>query len=336
MTTKNHRHVGSLFSCAGVTTGFILCLLVDTVAEAQLTPAQINEFRNVVGDRVESAVILGGDSGVSGGAYNSVSSKDDSVNLNVSKFGGSGDIYPIRPLGDSGIGWQPQLQGNMGYLTAKNNFQAGSLLDGDNSEYKTFAVEFGGGARFWFNDNFSIAPTLVGMYGHTEESYTANSSFTQSLVPSAQKAGLIDWNADTWTITPALNVQYQYTWQRTILTLSSEPDYFHTESFSSSSPNVSVNGDSTTWENKIDVDTPLGVELFGHELRTGGFFSRTDVYGDLQDGLKTDYIYEAHGRIVLDFLGQWWKVQWIGVGVSYLWGSSFNGWSYGADVTFRF
>jgi hypothetical protein len=147
---------------------------------------------------------------------------------------------------------------------------------------------------------------------------------------------LIDWNADTWTVRPSLNLQYQYTWYRTIFTLSSEPTYFYTESFSSSSPNVSVNGDSWVWENKIDVDVPTGVELWGHELRTGGFYSRQELYGGLQQGLNSDYINEAHGRIVLDFLNQLWKVQWIGVGVSYIWGSSFNGWSYGADVTFRF
>ena len=154
--------------------GVAYWLLVAVPVHAQLTQDQINAFRNVVGNRVEAATILGGDYGVSGGAYNNVNNKDDSASFNMSKFGGMGDIYPIKPLGDLGIGWQPQLQGSMGYLTAKNNFQSASPLAGDSSEYKTFAIQFGGGARFWFNDNFSIAPTFMGMYGHTENSYTAN------------------------------------------------------------------------------------------------------------------------------------------------------------------
>jgi hypothetical protein len=45
---------------------------------------------------------------------------------------------------------------------------------------------------------------------------------------------------------------------------------------------------------------------------------------------------EVHGRIVLDFLGDFWKVQWIGLGISHLWGDNFTGWSYGADIAFRF
>ena len=51
----------------------------------------------------------------------------------------------------------------MGYLTAKNDFHAG-LLGGDESKYKTYAIEFGGGARFWFDNHFSFSPTLMGMY----------------------------------------------------------------------------------------------------------------------------------------------------------------------------
>jgi hypothetical protein len=99
---------------------------------------------------------------------------------------------------------------------------------------------------------------------------------------------------------------------------------------------VDVNGDSESWETKLDVDVPLGVELFGHELRTGGFYSRTQLYDGLRDGLNTDNINEAHGRIVLDFMDQLWKVQYIGLGVSYMWAGDFNGWSIGADVAFRF
>jgi Solitary outer membrane autotransporter beta-barrel domain len=305
-------------------------------AGAQLTQDQINSYKNSIGAKIATTTILGGDYGLSGGAFTSIDNNSGNIDLNISKFGGMGDIYPIRPLGDLGIGWQPQLQGSMGYLTATKHYNAESVLNGDQNEDKTFAIEFGGGARFWFNDSFSIAPTLMGMYGHTENSYTANSAFGKTNQAAASQAGLINWNVDTWTIRPAMDVQYQRTWHRTIFTLSSDFTYFYTESFSSSSANVNVDGDSEAWENKLDVDVPLGVELFGHELRTGGFFSRTDLYDGLREGLNTDYLYQAHGRLVLDFLDQLWKVQYIGIGVTYMWGEEFNGWSIGADVAFRF
>jgi hypothetical protein len=304
---------------------------------AALTPAEINQFRNTIGNRVEAATILGGDYGVGGGAYSS-GSGGDNANISITKFGGSGDIGAPQPLGDLGIGWQPRLQGNMGYLTAENHYKSSSILHGDKSENKTFAIQFGGGARFWFDDHFSIAPTFMGMYGHSENHYTAKSAF--ALAPGnlaeAKQLGLIDWTADTWTIRPAVDFQYKYTWHRTIFTLSSDPTYFYTDTFSSSTSSLNISGNSETWENRIDVDVPLHVELFGHELRSGGFFSRTELYDGIRDGLKSDYIYEGHGRVVLDFLGELWKVQWIGIGVSHYWGENFTGWSVGADVAFRF
>ncbi len=319
------------FLRAGVTAGFVAWLLTAVPAWAQL-----NDFKNVVGSRVEAATILGGDYGASGGAFTSVNNSSGSVDVNISKFGGMGDVGAPRQLGDLDIGWQPQVQGSMGYLTAKKTYNSGTLLQGDQNENKTFAIQFGGGARFWFDDHFSIAPTFMGMYGHTENSYTARSTFGMANLQTAKQLGLIDWNVDTWTVRPALNLQYQYTWHRVIFTLSSDPTYYYTESFQSSSPNVDVNGNSESIDDKLDVDVPLGVELFGHELRTGGYFSRTELFDGLQNGLNTDHIYEVHGRLVLDFLDQLWKVQWIGIGGSYMWSGNFNGWSIGADVAFRF
>jgi len=81
---------------------------------------------------------------------------------------------------------------------------------------------------------------------------------------------------------------------------------------------------------------PLGIKLFGCELRSGGYFSRQELYGDIRDGLKTDYLYEVHGRVVLDLLGKLWKVKYLGLGGSYSWGENIDGWSFGADVNFKF
>jgi hypothetical protein len=333
MKTFRRRFYTAL--CSGAAGGFALWLFMSLPAQAALTPAEINDFRNTIGDHVEAATILGGDYGVGGGNYNG-GSGDKNSEVSISKFGGEGDVGSPQQLGSLDIGWQPQLQGSMGYLTAKNTYDSSSLLHGDKNENKTFAIQFGGGARFWFNDAFSIAPTFMGMYGHSENTYTAKSAFALANLTEAKQLGLIDWSADTWTIRPAMDFQYKLTWHRTIFTLSSDPTYFYTDTFNSSQANVHISGNSVTWQNKLDVDVPLGVELFGHELRTGGFFSRTELYDGIRDGLNSEYLYEAHERLVLDFLGELWKVQWIGLGVSEYKGNDFTGWSVGADVAFRF
>lgn len=319
----------------------LLLLLFTTMpvcAQQPLTPAEISNLRNLTGNRIETATILGGDYGVNGASFSGNNTYSSST-LDLQKFGGSGDIGNPKPLWNLPIGWQPRLQGSMGYLTADQSFNSISLtnLVGTESKIHDFSIQFGGGVRLWFNNQFSIAPTIMGMYGHTENTFYPHANANAAaLQPSAKAAGVVDWSADTWTIRPAMDIQYLYTWHRTIFTLSSDPTYFHTESFSASNPNVNVNGDSETWMNKIDVDVPLGKDLWGHELRTGGYFSRTEFYGDIKNGLNSDHLYEIHGRLVLDYLNQLWKVQWIGIGGSYLWGNHFDGYSFGLDIAFRF
>jgi Solitary outer membrane autotransporter beta-barrel domain len=332
---KPHRCLVRSCLRGGASIGLILAGQLPLSAQSQITPAQAEQIRTAINNRVEAITILGGDYGLGDGTYNSTGISHSDIDISISKFGGSGDVGNPQQLGGLGIGWQPRLQGSMGYVDAKNDFTSGQFKS-DRSESRTFAIQFGGGARFWLNQSLSLAPTFMGMYGHTTNEYTAHSAFMTANLPQARQLGLVDWNANTWTVRPALDIQYVVTWDRTIFTLSSDPTYFYTHSFSSSSPQVGIGGNSETWANKFDVDVPLGKQLFGHELRTGGYLSRTQLFGDIKDGLNTEHLNEVHTRLVLDFLNQLWKAQWIGIGGSYYWGSNFNGWSIGADVAFRF
>lgn len=317
--------------CAGV--GLASFLLGATTSYCQLLPPGVTsaEFTDVIGNRVEATAVLGGDYGASGGTFNY---NNNNATFNLSKFGGAGDVGDPRPLGNTGLAWQPRIQGSMGYLQARLRPQRPEQLT-DVDRFNTYAIQFGGGARLWFNHHLSLAPTLMGMYGNSQNSYTANNPFTIARWTQLQQAGFINWKVNTWSVIPAADAQYVLTLGRTIFTVNSTFTYYHTESFSSSGP-VDINGNSDTWRNKLDVDIPLGRELWGHELRTGGFFSRTEFYNDIKAGLNADHQYELHGRIVLDFLGELWKVQWIGIGASYLWSNTYDGYSFGADVMFRF
>jgi Solitary outer membrane autotransporter beta-barrel domain len=279
--------------------------------------------------------VLGGDYLMGGGTYHSTGAGHSDATFGISKFGGSGEFNTMSQVGDWPIGWRPILQGNMGTVNLTNHLMSG-ILAGDVSKTKTFAIQFGGGARLWFTDEFSVAPTIMGMYGHAKNSYTANSAFMLANLPKAKEVGLVDWSADTWTVRPSVDLEYIYTVGRTLVTFSSDPTYFHTESFKTSSTNININGDSWFVANKIDVDIPLSRMVFGHELRSGGYLERSQFYGALKDGLSTAYINEAHGRVVLDFLNELWLTQWIGLGGSYYWGANITGWSAGVDFMIVF
>lgn len=332
---------GTLRSCprAAAAIAAALAALAPLCAECQITPEQASQLRDAIGNRVEALTILGGDYGIAGADFRSTGKfsfgESADASIRVTKLGGAGDIGDPQPLGSLAVGWQPRLQGNMGYLDGTQTLHS-SLVEGDVTKIRTSGVEFGGGARFWVTDRLSFAPTLMGLYGHSAETYTANSAFMRANLENARELGLVDWNADTWTVITGVDTEYVMRWDRTIVTLSSQPVYYHTETFQSSNSHVNIQGDSGSWSNMIDVDIPLGMQLYGHELRSGGYYRWVGFYGDLRDGFQRSNLNEIHGRLVLDVLNQLWKVQWIGIGASYLWGPDITGWSAGLDVVFRF
>ena len=199
------KNTYSLISRHSAATALAVGLAATILAPAGVRSQSLDElksqYNNVVGARVETLTIFGGDYGLSGGSFTSFRQPDGKVDVSISKFGGSGDIGDPQPIGNTGIGWQPRLQGSMGSIESKKVYQTGEL-QGDVTKYNTFAIQFGGGARFWFTDHLSLAPTIMGMYGHTKNKYAAYSAFGKANYQEADQMGLINWTADTWTVRP--------------------------------------------------------------------------------------------------------------------------------------
>ncbi len=213
---------------------------------------------------MEALTILGGDFGLSDGEFHSSEARGSGAQLpvdtSVTKFGGDGEVGSPQPLGDLHIGWQPLVQGNIGYLESRTRLQ-GPSSDGATNEFRTLAVEFGGGARLWITDRLSFAPTMMMLYGHTDDDYGVSSASGQSRAAQLSELGLIDWSIETWSLRPALDIQYILPLSRTIVTFSSDAVGFFTAGFGRSNVHLRVGGGSGLVTNKIDVDVPLGVEL---------------------------------------------------------------------------
>jgi len=315
-----------------VTTAALGQAPVSTLAQPVVPPEAVAQFQLLVGDRVEAVSILAGDYAAAGGIY--TFRGGTMADVSITKVGGGGQVAATRSLGLGDLRWAPVLQGNVGLVSADNHFASG-YLQGNEMTYNTFAIEGGGGVAIYFTEHLSLVPTLSGIYGHVENEFHPQNA-NGDLIASAASGTLVDWTMQTWSVVPALELDYQWTWGRTIFAFSSRYNFFHTESFQSTTSALSVNGNSSTWENKLDVDVPLGLKVLDRELHTGGFFSRTELYGDSATGLNTDYIYTANARMVLDVLGDLWKVRWVGVGASYFWGQDMGGWSMGLDMRLEF
>ncbi len=315
---------------------FCLLILLSSAicAYAQPVPPDdiIDQLEHVTEQRIEAVTILGGDNGAVGGFYKFKT--NDDIDLNITKLGGCGTVAPPRPLGLDNIKWAPVLKGNLGYMTANYSYNSG-YLEGNSNYYDNYFAELGAGARFYFTEHLSTAPVVSFIYGHTDNNFKPSNSLGNEF-KTFFSGKLMDWEMDTWTFVPSLDIKYTFNLKRTSFEFYSRYNFFHTEDFRSSSPDLKINGNSQTWENKLNVDVPLGVKLLKRELHTGGFIAATGLFGDASEGFHENFIYTVNGRLVLDMMGILWKTRWIGVGASYFWGDYFSGWAAGADLRLQF
>jgi hypothetical protein len=312
-------------------TGACLLLCVHPAAAQVLPPVSPAQLE-LEGDRIESLTILGGDAGLSGGAY--AIRGNGRVDLSVDKFGGAGDLGDPRPIGDGGMKWTPVINGNLGFTSAKRD--APGVLTGNQVELKTWGVELGGGARFWFNDHFSMSPTISGIYGHTEQTFEARNDIGTFYLEALKQAGYVDYTLNTWTTIPALDAKYQWNLGRTNLYVLSTFKYFYTDDFHNTTAAINIGGSSETWTNTLDVDVPIGWTVFGHELHTGGHLDALGLFGNIRSGLDTTHLYTANARLVVDMASTFKFLEWVGLGASYYWSGNVTGWSAGIDVRLVF
>lgn len=313
-----------------------LWLAIVTVAGAghaqTLPPGTLDRIEGFIGNRVETLVILGGDNGLTGGAY--VFSGGANVEIGITKVGGRGTLGDPRPLGVGQLAWAPILEGNFGYVTTTNYFIS-TPLAGNTSEYETFGAEVGGGVRLFLNDHASIGPRIALIYGRTSNTFWAATA-PGAAVLQAFGGGLVNWTLNSFTVVPAVDLQVDWTLGPVVFQFVSDYRPFLTRSFGETSPLISLNGFSQAWTNSIDVDIPLGVSIWNHELHTGGFFNRASLFGDLSRALRAGAINTGNVRLVADVGGWVPRMKWIGVGGSYYWGTSFDGYSIGVDVRTEF
>lgn len=306
-------------------------LLFVARLHAQVPPEAVAQLESVISARVETGTVLGGDQSAASGIY---TFRGGSVaELGVSKIGGGGEVAAPMVLSEQ-LRWAPILLGNVGNMNAENRYDSGYLA-GNGMNFDTYGIQAGGGGRVYFTDAFSAAVTVSGIYGHTKNNFVSRNA-TGDVVNAIANGTLVNWEVETWSVVPSAGLRYQWPLGRAILAVQSQYTFYHTESFNSTSPLVDVNGDSQAWENRLEVDVPLGLHVLGYELRTGGFISRTEMAGGVADGLKSSHIQTANARLVVDVLGQTWVVKWIGVGATYYWGDNFNGWSAGVDLSLQF
>jgi hypothetical protein len=300
-------------------------------AQVVVPPGALEQLDSLIGARVETMTILGTQQGASGGTY--LSDVNDTA-VDVVKLTGRGDVGDPKPIGDSGVGWNLLFEGGIGYATFQNRFRENQLA-GNESEITTFGMSLGAGVRFTFLEHLSLAPSFGVIYSHTSNEFTAKTDVGRAVLDQFDEV-LVNWDADLITLVPAIEGRYRQRFGAFTIELTSVFKYFETKRIRRSTDALSFEDNAQWWRNELDVDYRLPLYAFGRQFRTGVYFARSELWGGLEEALRSDYLYDTGARFVIDLLGVLWKVEWLGVGGGYFWGEGFSGWTIGADVRMKF
>ena len=292
-----------------------------------------DQFRKLATARSETLAIMGGDDGISGGTYRFY---DDGTRMSITKLGGTGTLGGPNRLGNGDMTWQPLLGGSIGYISGDNSFNNNPVLTGNKEKFATFAVGLASGVKLNLTKELSLGPSLGLIYAHSDSTFEPGTALGVHL-KQLYGGQLFDWNIDTLSLVPALDIQYEKPLSNDLkLALLSRFAWFNTWSIASSSNYLHGSGSSYDWENRVDLDLKLPLKLFGFPLHTGGFVALDVLGDDFRDTVGTNTMYTVNGRLVLGELTGLWKLNWLGLGVSYIAAKSFYGYSVGLDARLKF
>jgi len=311
----------------------LLCLSLsfETVRAANPTASLAQQERSqidtVIGQSVETLSVLSTQSAISTGGYKFSIHETDGQ---ATRAPWTIDLAPREPLGDTGLSWTPVFSGGVGYADFTDHF-VDKPLEGNASEYQTLAAAVGLGPRIYFTPEFSVLPSMGLIYGYTQNNFHALNPLGDEF-EQAQRNGLVDWHVQTMTITPSIELRYLVKPDPWEFTLFSTYAYFDTWPIERSTSALSFRSNSGSWVNGADLDFRTQYRLFDCPVHLGGRFALTDLYGGLRQSLATSNFYQIGGRITLDTRGKIPLIDRLGVGIAYVWGEGFHGYSVGIEL----
>jgi hypothetical protein len=304
-------------------------LAVSAPAWAQsLSPDAEGAFKRALEARIEGVTVLSGTAGSSAGLFRW---KFSDIDLSVSKLNGLGDVGDPSPIGETGLAWNGVLGGAIASFTAHNRF-LDTPLEGNQARTSGTVLSFEGGGHVYFGLGLSSRITLGLIYGRVKHDFDAETPIGQEVVD----AGLGKWSLDTLTLAPSADLAWRRPFGRFTFQPSTRLIYFRTQQLRSSTDLLDVTGNSTSWNNQMDLDYKSPLQVSSYPIHFGAQFNRFDLGGTMRDGLKTDYFYSAELRALAELHGDLSIISYLGPTATYFWSNKFSGWSWAIQVNLKF
>jgi hypothetical protein len=289
-----------------------------SLASAQVSSGALDQLDQAIGQRVETALILGTANSISTGGYKwQLDNADGTITRATWEF----DLGNKHPIGDTGLHYVWNYDGGVGYANYHDQFTDG-VLAGNDERFQSYALGSNIGPRIYFTNDISVLGEAGLIYGYTINQFQGLTNVGNSLVVDS----LVNWHVQTLSVTPSIQLQYERTFFGSLKVLArSNFAYYTTFPIEQSTGFYSFRSNSEVWQNSLDLDYRTGLRLFNCEAHVGGTVTRTDLYDGIREGLDVNHYWSAAGRVTFDTDKKLWILSELGIGGSYTWGDGFHG-----------
>jgi hypothetical protein len=307
--------------------GFLLCMasllsFIGTGFSQTLDPALSDFVRQTITNSVAATIAFTSTDAISAGSF-VFEEKDErgDTRFNITRI-------PVRHFfsrwKDSRIA--PFITGSLGYFEDNEKVLLGDPPD--ESRFKALSISLGGGIKLEVIEKYLwLIPEIDLIYGRTWNDHEYKSELSKNLFKPLLDGILFNWQIDTFTYAPALQLAFEYPVRVITLGFDTKLTYLNIRTVKEDYPEQAVKSDSTLWRNRVRLELPIGVSVFNMPLSLRGDFSRVEFGGDVARPLKESYFYEVGAELAFDTSR---NVKWlnsVSIGAGYTFSERITGWS---------
>lgn len=303
---------------------------VSSPAIAQVEEQTLDElavsFNNGINNATNAMTLFSGQESVSAGHFRFDSEPGENQKLDVTRI-------PLQnTFGEEGDKFRPYV----GAMLGQAKFSQGiAALEGEVFDFSTITSWTAGlnvGADWTLLEGLKITPEFALLYSRIENNYDFNAESSMVFLTPFNDI-FFNWDIDVLTYSPSVAVAYELPIGRATITPRVKYTYLYNNSFDSSSPILDIDSSSHVLRSGIVANIPTGIEVFTSEVGVRPFFTRSDLYKAVEEGLF-DHFNEVGSELTFNTKESLKLVEELSLRGSYTWADNFEGWSFGVGYQF--
>ena len=316
----------------------LMCLatLIPASAAAQSTEEILEDAlrtaarETALGNAFQSLSIFGAAPGVSAAEY-FVDDGESEAEIDLLKFSPSHEFDPVWG------GVKPYVEVTGGWLQWDEKFEVELVPSdptGGDVEIEAFTVLAGAGVSVPVTETVTVRPIALFGYSRITDEADISGPFAGELSAAAEGI-LFDVEIESLLYGGALELAWADSFEGDInAEASARYDHLYDNVIDASDPVLDSSDDFIVLSANSELDGPIGLNMFGRELRWIGFAGATYLPGDQGDALGFDLFFQTGGGIEIVERAVIRGIEGVSLRASAIFGDNVTGYTLGGNIEF--